>query len=94
MNKLGEFVEGTFNVGSTRRVVYVLLLLLLLGNEGTSLASELLPRRTAVGLAVSNSITIDFFSLASELDNHFLEHNAFLPSECVEVDKIGKKRVR
>lgn len=93
MNKLSEFVEGTFNVGSTRRVVYVLLLLLLLGYEGTSLTSELLPRKT-VSLAVSSSITIDFFPLASELDNHFMEHDAFSPSECVEVNENSKNRVR
>lgn len=93
MNKLSEFVEGTFHVGSTRIAVYILLFLLLLGHEGTSLTSEFLPRGP-ISLLVSNSITIDFLSLAIELGSKFSEHGAFRPLECVKLKEIGKEDER
>lgn len=93
MNKLSEFVEGSFDVGSTGRVVYVLLFLFLLGHEGTPLTSEFLPRG-AVSLAVNTSITIDFLSLAIELGSQFSEHDVFRPSEIVKVNEIGENPVR
>lgn len=90
MNKLSEFVEGTLDVGSTRRVVYILLFLPLLGHEGTSLSSEFLPRGP-VSLPVRTNITIDFLSFAIELGSKFSEHGIFRPLGYVKVKETGRE---
>ena len=90
MNKLSEFGEGALDVGSTRRVVYILLFLPLLGDEGTSLTSEFLPRGP-VSLLVSTNITIDFLSLAIELGSKFSEHGVCRPLGYVKVKETGRE---
>lgn len=90
MNKLSEFGEGTLDVGSTRRVVYILLFLPLLGDEGTSLTAEFLPRGP-VSLLVSTNITIDFLSLAIELGSKSSEHGVFRPLGYVKVKETGRE---